>query len=144
MMRRELDQGGFDVVHVHEPVAPLIGWDAALSSKAPVVGTFHAYSTKALPNHAATLLGARRVLNKLTARIAVSEAAAWTGRRWFGGEYEIVPNGVDVAAAPQGPKPPSEELPHRSSSAAPRSARACRCCSPRSAAWSSTSPPGSP
>ena len=41
------------------------------------------------------------------ARIAVSEAAAWTGRRWFGGEYTIVPNGVDVDAAPQGPKPPS-------------------------------------
>ena len=108
--RRELEQGGFDVVHVHEPVAPLIGWDTPLSTTAPVVGTFHAYSTKALPNHAATLLGARRVFNKLSARIAVSEAAAWTGRRWFGGEYEIVPNGVDVAAAPQGPKPPSEEL----------------------------------
>ena len=48
--------------------------------------------------------------NQLSARIAVSEAAAWTGRRWFGGEYTIVPNGVDVEAAPQGPKPPSDEL----------------------------------
>ena len=109
-MRRELERGQFDVVHVHEPVAPFVGWDAPLSSRAPVVGTFHAYSTKALPNHAATLLGARRVFNKLSARIAVSEAAAWTGRRWFGGEYEIVPNGVDVEAAPQGPKPASGEL----------------------------------
>ena len=77
---------------------------------APVVGTFHAYSTRAFPNHVATLLGARRRLNQLSARIAVSEAAAWTGRRWFGGEYTIVPNGVDVEAAPQGPKPPSDEL----------------------------------
>ena len=109
-MRRELREGDFDVVHVHEPVAPLIGWDAALSTSAPVVGTFHAYSTKALPNHVASLLGARRVFNSLSARIAVSEAAAWTGRRWFGGEYEIVPNGVDVDAAPGGPKPPSDEL----------------------------------
>jgi phosphatidylinositol alpha-mannosyltransferase len=40
----------------------------------------------------------------------VSEAAAWTGRRWFGGDYAIVPNGVEVDAAPAGPKPPSEEL----------------------------------
>ncbi len=54
--------------------------------------------------------GARRVFNRLSARIAVSEAAAWTGRRWFGGHYEVIPNGVDVAAAPSGPKPAGEEL----------------------------------
>jgi phosphatidylinositol alpha-mannosyltransferase len=109
-MRRELREGGYDIVHVHEPVAPMLGWDAMLSTKAPLVGTFHAYSTKAFPNHLATLLGARRAFNKLSARIAVSEAAAWTGRRWFGGEYAIVPNGVDVDAAPAGPKTPSKEL----------------------------------
>ncbi len=108
--RRALRAGRFDVVHLHEPIAPLLGWDTALSAEAPVVGTFHAYSTKALPNHAANALGARRVLNQLSARIAVSQAAAWTGRRWFGGEYEIVPNGVDLGAAPSGPKPPSDEL----------------------------------
>jgi len=109
-MRRELRDGDYDVVHVHEPVAPLIGWDAMFSTSAPVVGTFHAYSTKGLPNHIATLGGARRGFNRLSARIAVSEAAAWTGRRWFGGEYAIVPNGVDVDAAPAGPKTPSEQL----------------------------------
>ena len=109
-LRRELRAGNYDVVHVHEPLAPLVGWDAMTSREAPVVGTFHAYSTKAFPNHTATLLGARRRLNQLSARIAVSEAAAWTGRRWFGGEYTIVPNGVDIEAAPLGPKPPSDEL----------------------------------
>ena len=109
-MRRELRGGGFDVVHVHEPIAPLVGWDAMQSTRTPVVGTFHAYSTKPFPNHLATLLGARRAFNKLSARIAVSQAAAWTGRRWFGGEYAIVPNGVDVDSAPAGPKTPSKEL----------------------------------
>jgi phosphatidylinositol alpha-mannosyltransferase len=109
-LRRELRSGNYDVVHVHEPLAPLVGWDAMTFRGAPVVGTFHAYSTKAFPNHTATLLGARRRMNQLSARIAVSEAAAWTGRRWFGGEYTIVPNGVDIEAAPQGPKPPSDEL----------------------------------
>jgi phosphatidyl-myo-inositol alpha-mannosyltransferase len=108
--RRELRRGEFDVVHVHEPVVPLVGWNAALGAGAPVVGTFHAYSTKAIPNHIASAFGARRVFNRLSARIAVSEAAAWTGRRWFGGDYEIVPNGVDVEAAPSGPKPASSEL----------------------------------
>ncbi len=108
--RRELRQGGYDVVHIHEPVAPMIGWDTSLSSAAPAVGTFHAYSTKPFPNNLASLLGARRVFNRLSARIAVSEAAAWTGRRWFGGDYEIVPNGVDTAAAPTDPKRHTEEL----------------------------------
>jgi phosphatidylinositol alpha-mannosyltransferase len=108
--RRELRKGRYDVVHIHEPLVPLVGWNAALGTEAPAVGTFHAYATKAVPHHIATVLGVRRVFNRLSARIAVSEAAAWTGRRWFGGHYEIVPNGVDVSAAPSGPKPPSEEL----------------------------------
>jgi phosphatidyl-myo-inositol alpha-mannosyltransferase len=110
LLRRELRASNYDVVHVHEPLAPLVGWDAMTFRGAPVVGTFHAYSTKAFPNHIATLLGARRRLNQLSARIAVSEAAAWTGRRWFGGDYVIVPNGVDVEATPKGPKARSDEL----------------------------------
>ena len=105
-------------------------WSAGTRRSAPdtpAVGTFHAYSTKAVPNHIASALGARRVFNRLSARIAVSEAAAWTGRRWYGGHYEIIPNGVDVAAAPSGPKPPARSC-ESSSSAARRSARACRSC----------------
>jgi phosphatidylinositol alpha-mannosyltransferase len=109
-MRRELRDGAFDVVHVHEPIVPFIGWDASAWRHAPVVGTFHAYSTKAVPNQIGNLLGARRRFNHLHRRIAVSEAAAWTGRRFFGGDYRIIPNGVDLDAAPQGPKPPSDEL----------------------------------
>jgi len=109
-MRRELRSGRYDVVHVHEPPAPLISWDAVTFRGAPVVGTFHAYSTKAFPNHIASLLGARRIFNQLSARIAVSQAAAWTGRRWFGGDYRIIPNGVDIESAPQGPKPAADHL----------------------------------
>jgi phosphatidylinositol alpha-mannosyltransferase len=109
-IRRELRAGRYDVVHIHEPLVPLVGWNAALGSEIPAVGTFHAYSTSAVPNYIASALGARRVFNRLSARIAVSEAAAWTGRRWFGGRYEIVPNGVDVDAAPAGPKPAGDEL----------------------------------
>ncbi len=108
--RRLVRSEEFDVVHVHEPVVPLVGWNATLAAHDPVVGTFHTYSTKPVPNYIANGLGARRVLNRLSARIAVSEAAAWTGRRWFGGEYTIVPNGVDVDAAPDEPKPAGSEL----------------------------------
>jgi phosphatidyl-myo-inositol alpha-mannosyltransferase len=109
-VRRELRDGGYDVIHVHEPLAPLVGWNAVLGATAPVVGTFHAYSTKPVPNYIGSALGARRMFNRLTARIAVSEAAAWTGRRWFGGRYEVVPNGVDLTSAPNGPKRRGGEL----------------------------------
>jgi len=108
--RRAIEEGNFDVVHLHEPITPANGWDSCLSSKVPVVGTFHAYSTKPVPNFLANAVGARRTLNRLSARIAVSQAAAWTGRRWYGGNYTIVPNGVDVKAAPTGPKPHSDHL----------------------------------
>ena len=100
-LRTELATGGYDVVHLHEPVAPMVGWDALVAAhgKLPLVGTFHCYSENAISNNIANVLGARRMLNRLHARIAVSDAAAWTGRRFYGGHYTVIPNGVDVAAA---------------------------------------------
>ena len=98
-LHNELRTGRYDVVHVHEPVAPLTGWLAADWTRLPLVGTFHSYSDKRLPNGIANLIGARRVLNRLHVRVAVSEAAAWTGRRWFGGHYRVIPNGVHVDPA---------------------------------------------
>ena len=49
-LRRELRAGGFDVVHLHEPVAPVVGWDALSFADAPLVGTFHCYSETVLPH----------------------------------------------------------------------------------------------
>jgi phosphatidyl-myo-inositol alpha-mannosyltransferase len=99
-LRRELRAGGYDVLHIHEPVVPLLSWDALCSCgpDLPLVGTFHTYSENALTNGIANLLGARRRMNHLHARIAVSEAAAWTARRFYGGRYRIVPNGVHLEA----------------------------------------------
>ena len=57
---------------------------------------------KAIPQRIAIGLGARRRFNQLSARIAVSEAAEWTGRRWYGGNYEIIPNGVDIELSAEG------------------------------------------
>jgi phosphatidylinositol alpha-mannosyltransferase len=93
-LRRELRAFQPDVVHLHEPVAPVIGWDALTSVDAPLVATFHCYSESKPPHYVAALIGARRKLNRLSLRLAVSEAAAWTGRRFYGGHYRIVPNGV--------------------------------------------------
>src|SRR3954468_2579680 len=97
-LRRELRAGNFDVVHIHEPVAPTIGWDALTSANAPLVGTFHCYSESVPPHKVAALLGARRKLNHLNVRVAVSEAAAWTGRRFYGGRYRVIPNGGSLGS----------------------------------------------
>ncbi len=112
-LHHELRTGGYDVVHIHEPVAPLTSWIATDSTRLPLVGTFHSYSESRFANGMANLLGARRMLNHLHVRIAVSEAAAWTGRRFFGGHYRVIPNGVHVDAEVQsraGTREPGEAL----------------------------------
>jgi phosphatidylinositol alpha-mannosyltransferase len=102
---RELQTGGYDLVHVHEPVVPLVGWyTPSCAAGIPIVGTFHTYSENALTNGIARALGARRRIDRLHARIAVSEAAAWTARRFFGGRYRIVPNGVHLGPAGGAPR----------------------------------------
>jgi phosphatidylinositol alpha-mannosyltransferase len=109
-LRHELRHGGHHAVHIHEPVVPVVGWDALCSlGDTPLVGTFHTYSANTLTNGiAAVPLGGRRRMNRLHVRIAVSQAAAWTARRFYGGHYRIVPNGVHLpdespAARGEGP-----------------------------------------
>jgi phosphatidyl-myo-inositol alpha-mannosyltransferase len=94
--QQELRTGGYDVVHVHEPLAPVAPWCVTDWTHVPVVGTFHTYNENRISNGIANAIGARRMLNRLHVRIAVSEAAAWTARRFFGGHYRIIPNGVHV------------------------------------------------
>ena len=100
-LREELRSGRYDVAHLHEPVAPIVGWDALCCAQVPLVGTFHTYSENRLGNGiAAVVLGGRRRMNRLHVRVAVSEAAAWTARRFYGGRYRIIPNGVHLGEAP--------------------------------------------
>ena len=152
--RRRLDPapraagGGFDVVHLHEPVAPVVGWDALTSADAPLVGRSTATRSRSRRTRSRALLGARRKLNHLNVRIAVSEAAAWTGRRFYGGRYRVIPNGVVVPEAARRRRAcarPASRCGSRSS-ARPSSARACPCCcapSRRCAARSRRSSPSS-
>jgi phosphatidylinositol alpha-mannosyltransferase len=107
-LRRELERG-YDVVHLHEPIAPIPGWDSLMTVDAPLVATFHCYSENVFSNHLGNFFGARRRLNRLHVRIAVSEAAAWTGRRFFGGTYRVIPNGVDVPEQVPVPRAPAGE-----------------------------------
>ena len=103
-LRRGLREFAPDVVHLQEPVAQAGCWDTLMSWDGPKVGTFHTYSTAAFPHGIVVANGARRRMNRLAVRIAVSEAAAWTGRRFYGGEYRVIPNGVVL---PEGGVPPA-------------------------------------
>ncbi|MEA2142462.1 MAG: phosphatidyl-myo-inositol alpha-mannosyltransferase, partial [Solirubrobacteraceae bacterium] len=108
-LRRELERG-YDVVHLHEPIAPPLGWDSLMTVDVPLVATFHCYSENGFSNNLANVFGAWRRLNRLHVRIAVSQAAAWTGRRFYGGTYRVIPNGVDVQQP--APAPAAAEAVH--------------------------------
>ncbi len=110
-LRTTLAEGRFDVVHVHAPEAPIVGWDAIGTRGAALVGTFHSFNPRALTHRVtADVLGARRRFRHFHARIAVSEAAEWQMRRWYGGEYHVVPNGVHLPPAPPVPGTPGGPL----------------------------------
>jgi phosphatidylinositol alpha-mannosyltransferase len=109
-VEHELRHGGYDVVHVHEPNGVALSWFATEAALLPAVATFHTYSTSPANRVWSGAVGMRRMYNKLHVRVAVSEAARWTAERYCGGRYRIVPNGVDLAAAPAGPKPASGDL----------------------------------
>jgi len=94
-VRRALATFGPDVIHAHQPTAPSTGLWATLEARAPVVGTFHSGATRArLYDLAAPVL--RRVARRLAVRIAVSERAAAFERARIGGDFRVVPNGVDT------------------------------------------------
>ena len=82
----------FDLIHVHEPLTPAIAVAALSFARCPIVGTFHASGTLAWTKGAMPLWGF--LLDRIDARLAVSEAARATARRYAPAEYEVVPNGV--------------------------------------------------
>jgi len=87
---------GAEVVHVHEPLVPLIGPAAVLARGAPRVGTFHADPgavVSRLYREAAPLL--RRMLGRLAVATAVSPVAAAAVRPFL--DARVVPNGLEVA-----------------------------------------------
>jgi len=93
--RRWLKDGDFDVLHLHEPATPSLSLLALWAAECPVVATYHwsAARSRALSASAAIL---RPSLEKITARIAVSEYSRGSQVRHVGGEPVIIPNGVYV------------------------------------------------
>ncbi|GII58183.1 GDP-mannose-dependent alpha-(1-2)-phosphatidylinositol mannosyltransferase [Planotetraspora thailandica] len=95
-VRKWIREGRFDVLHVHEPAVPSLGVLACWVARGPTVATFHAsYERSRAMSVAAPML--QSALEKINARIAVSDAARKTLVEHLGGDAVLIPNGVTVA-----------------------------------------------
>ena len=101
-VRRWLADGDFDVLHIHEPVTPSLSLLALWAATGPIVGTFHTSNLRSR-----VMLAAQPVLRpsmeKISARIAVSEDARRTVVEHLGGDAVVIPNGVFVDRFAQAP-----------------------------------------
>lgn len=93
---RALRDEAFDILHLHEPLAPGVTVTAMFLKAMPMIGTFHAAGHVAAYRYLgpAVRWGAKR----LDLRCAVSEDARKMAQDALGGTYELVFNGVDVAS----------------------------------------------
>jgi phosphatidyl-myo-inositol alpha-mannosyltransferase len=94
-VRRWLAAGNFDILHVHEPAAPSLSLLACWAAACPMVATFHTANPRSrVMTTAYPIL--QSALEKINARIAVSEYARRTLVEHLGGDAVVIPNGVDV------------------------------------------------
>src|SRR4051794_16081064 len=94
-VRRWIRDGDFDVVHAHEPTAPSVSLLACLAASGPLVATYHTNNPRS--RILTALQGPLQLaLEKVWARIAVSEAARRTIVEHLGADAVLIPNGVAV------------------------------------------------
>jgi phosphatidyl-myo-inositol alpha-mannosyltransferase len=96
-VRRWLRDGAFDVLHLHEPTTPSLSLLACWAASGPMVATFHTSNPRSRVMSAAYPI-LQPALEKISARIAVSEHARRTLVEHLGGDAVLVPNGVAVRA----------------------------------------------
>ena len=92
-----LAEGAFEVVHLHEPLMPLLPYQVLGHSRAANVGTFHAAKEGGNRFYGYTRPLIRRWFRRLDGKIAVSPAAARLVGRYFPGYFNLIPNGIDFA-----------------------------------------------
>lgn len=101
---RALGDEDFDVLHLHEPFSPGPTQTAMLMYPAPVIATFHSAG-----DSAAYRYGKRPVIaagRRIAHRVAVSKDAEELVKRYIGGDYEILYNGVELDAYRSGSSHP--------------------------------------
>jgi phosphatidyl-myo-inositol alpha-mannosyltransferase len=95
-VRELLRERRFDVIHMHEPLMPLASWFVLWQSPVPVVATFHTHREQGHRWYPLFRRFFEPFMRRVRVRLAVSDAARRTVQPHFPGEYEIVPNGIDV------------------------------------------------
>ena len=104
-VRRWLREGEFDVLHIHEPATPSLSVLACWAASGPIVATFHTANLRSRAMLAAYPI-LEPALEKISARVAVSEDARRTLVEHMGGDAVLIPNGVFVDRfAAAGPEP---------------------------------------
>jgi len=98
-VRRFFAEHPFDVVHLHEPLVPLLTYYATwLTPAAAHVATFHMFAEDEGPLWNAVRRGLARTLSGAIDRgIAVSRVAAAFAARSWPGPLSVIPNGVSTA-----------------------------------------------
>jgi phosphatidyl-myo-inositol alpha-mannosyltransferase len=91
-MRRIFARERFDVLHVHEPLAPVLSAFALIVGKCPAVATCHAAGSLAWYPLGKVMWGI--AAERIDYRIAVSEAARRSAEPYVGGPFEVIPNGI--------------------------------------------------
>lgn len=94
-VRRWIREGEFDVLHVHEPLAPSLGVLACWAARGPIVATVHSSIERSRVLITGYYL-AQTALEKISALVAVSEHARRTIVDHLGGDAVLIPNGVRV------------------------------------------------
>jgi len=94
-VRRWVHDGRFDVLHIHEPASPSLALLTCWAAQGPIVATFHTSNPRSKAMIAAYPI-LQPALEKISARIAVSEYARRTLVEHLGGDAVVIPNGVDV------------------------------------------------
>jgi phosphatidylinositol alpha-mannosyltransferase len=97
-----------DVVHYHEPFAPLLGWDGLHAHEAPSIATFHRSGDGPALRLTGPLL--RHLARRVDVGVAVSEAAAATIRRAAGVTTTVLFNGFETERFVETPRERSPEV----------------------------------
>jgi phosphatidyl-myo-inositol alpha-mannosyltransferase len=93
-VKQWITQGDFDLLHLHEPAIPSLSLLACSAATGPMVGTFHVSSPKQKAIYAIGPI-LEPIVEKLTARIAVSESARQTLKDHFDTDAVVIPNGIE-------------------------------------------------
>lgn len=94
-VRKWLEAGDFDVVHLHEPFLPSLALLALWEAECPIVATYHSSLVRSRALQV-TFPFMRRSLESISGRIAVSEDARRMLVDHMGGDAIVIPNGVYI------------------------------------------------